>query len=210
MKQRNRFRTASKVIVFLACLLPIAWVFWRGITGGPDGLGLTANPPEYLNRFLGDWALRFILIALAVTPVRLLTGQVWVLRFRRMLGLFAFFYVCLHISSYIVFDQFFDWAAIWADIVKRTYITIGMTAFVLLIPMAVTSTAKMVRRLGPDRWKRLHQAIYVIAPLGCVHFIMMAKGNRLEPWVYLGIAVALLAVRAVRYLARRRERTASA
>jgi len=204
VRPRNWPRLLSKAGVFIICLLPVAWIFWRGLTGGPDGLGLTANPPEYLNRFLGDWALRFILIALAVTPFRLLTGQVWIMRFRRMLGLYAFFYVCLHLSSYIALDQFFEWAAIWRDIVKRTYITVGMIAFVLLIPLAATSTARMVRRLGPDRWRRVHQAIYVIAPLGCVHYIMMAKGNRMEPWVYLGVAVALLAVRGVRYLSRRR------
>lgn len=201
--KRNLQRSLSKAGVFLICLTPIAWVFWRGLTGGPDGLGLTANPAEYLNRFLGDWALRFILITLAITPLRLLTGQVWLLRFRRMLGLYAFFYVLLHLTSYVVIDQYFDWAAIWADIVKRRYITIGMTAFVMLIPLAVTSTAKMVRRLGPDRWKRIHQMIYVIAPLGCVHFIMMAKGFRYEPWIYLGIVIALLAVRFVRYTVRR-------
>lgn len=121
-----------------------------------------------------------------------------------MLGLFAFFYVCLHLTSYVVIDQYFDWPAIWADILKRTYITIGMIAFVMMIPMAITSTAKMVRRLGPDRWKRLHQMIYLIAPLGCVHYIMMAKGFQIEPWVYLGISVALLAVRFVRFTQRRR------
>lgn len=194
--------------MFIVCLLPVAWIFWRGLTGGPDGLGLTANPAEYLNRFIGDWALRFILIALAITPLRLLTGWAWLLRFRRMLGLFAFFYVSLHLVSYVVVDQFFDWPAIWADIIKRTYITIGMIAFVMMIPLAVTSTAKMVRRLGPDRWKRLHQMIYVIAPLGCIHYIMMAKGFQWEPWIYLGIAVALLAVRFVKSLLKRRQAVA--
>ncbi|MEQ8667078.1 MAG: protein-methionine-sulfoxide reductase heme-binding subunit MsrQ [Rhodospirillales bacterium] len=203
-KKRNWPRLISKAGVFIVCLGPVAWIFWRALTGGPDGLGLTANPPEYLNRFIGDWALRFVLIALAITPLRLLTGRAWLMRFRRMLGLYAFFYVTLHLTSYVVIDQFFDWSAIWEDILKRTYITVGMIAFVMLIPLAVTSTARMVRRLGPDRWKRVHQMIYVIAPLGCVHYIMMAKGNQMEPWIYLGIAVALLAVRLVRFVSRRR------
>lgn len=201
---RNGPRQVSRVAVFVVCLGPLAWIFWRAFTGGPDGLGLTANPAEYLNRFIGDWALRFILITLAMTPLRLMTGQAWLLRFRRMFGLYAFFYVSLHLASYIVFDQFFDWSAIWADIIKRTYITVGMTAFVMLIPMAVTSTARMVRRLGPDRWKRLHQMVYVIAPLGCVHYIMMSKGFQIEPWIYLGLTILMLGIRLARYMVRRR------
>jgi methionine sulfoxide reductase heme-binding subunit len=189
-------RRASKVIVFVTCLIPLAWVIWLGLTPGVGGSGLGPNPQEYLNRYLGGWALRFLLIALAVTPIRMMLGWAWVFRFRRMLGLYAFFYVCLHLSSYIVLDKQFFWDEVWADIVKRTYITIGMGAFLLLIPMAVTSTAGMIRRLGANRWRRLHQIIYVIAPLACIHFFMMRKGVQLEPLIYAGIAAALLMVRA--------------
>ena len=195
MMQNNVARAASKVAVFIACLIPLAWVIWLAFSPGVGGSGLGPNPQEFLNRFLGDWALRFLLISLAVTPVRTLLRWNWVFRFRRMLGLFAFFYVCLHLSSYIALDKQFYWVEVWEDVVKRIYITIGMATFLLLIPLVATSTAGMVKRLGAMRWRRLHQIIYVIAPLACVHFFMMRKGVQVEPMIYGAITASLLMVR---------------
>ncbi|CUW39227.1 Sulfoxide reductase heme-binding subunit YedZ [Magnetospirillum sp. XM-1] len=176
-----------KPLVFLLCLLPLALLVWRGTSGG-----LGANPIEATNRTLGDWALRFLLIALAVTPVRQLTGWNALGRWRRMLGLFAFTYVVLHFSSYVGLDQFFDWNAIGREIVKRRYITLGMLAVVLLIPLAVTSTDSMVRRLGGRRWRALHRLVYVIAPLGVTHHWMMVKKDITEPAIHAAILAVLL------------------
>lgn len=184
-------RFVAKPVVFVACLLPLAWLAWHVAAGE-----LGANPIEKMNRFLGDWALRFLLISLAVSPLREIGGWPVLMRFRRMLGLFAFTYVVLHLSSWIGVDQFFAWAHIWADIVKRPYITIGMGAFLLLIPLAATSTAGMIKRLGAKRWKRLHMLVYPAAALGCAHFFMMVKADIREPLIYAGILVALLGWRA--------------
>ena len=191
----NRATRLLKPAVFAAALLPLAWLVWRAAT---DGLG--ANPIETLIRDLGDWALRFLLIALAVTPLRRLSGWGTVGRLRRMLGLFAFFYAVLHVSSYIGLDQFFDWRAIGKDIVKRHYITVGMAALALLIPLAATSTQSMIRRLGGRAWRRLHRAVYVVAPLAVVHFWMMVKAGHARPLVYGLVAALLLAARLPRFL----------
>ncbi len=177
----------AKPVVFALCLLPLAWLAGRALT---DGLG--ANPIEAAVRFLGDWALRFLLIALAVTPVRQIFGWPGLARFRRMLGLFAFFYVVVHLSSYIGLDQFFDWPSIGREIVKRRYITIGMAAVVLLLPLAVTSTNAMVRRLGGRRWRNLHRLVYLIGPLGVTHHWMMVKKDLTEPMIHAAILAALL------------------
>ena len=179
-----------KPLIFAASLLPLAWLGYQAAWGS-----LGVNPIETLNRFLGDWALRFLLIALAVTPARKITGWTVLARLRRMLGLFAFFYVCLHVSSYVGLDQFFDWQALWKDVLKRRYITFGMIALVLLIPLAITSTDKMVRRLGGRRWRALHRAVYLILPLACVHFWMMVKADHSRPALYGAIGAALLAYR---------------
>ena len=136
---------------------------WRG--SGGERIGCQSDR-EAINRFLGDWALRFLLISLTISPLKEICGWPVVMRFRRMLGLFAFAYVALHLSSWIVLDQFFSWAHIWADIVKRPFITVGMAAFLLLIPLAATSTAAMIKRLGAKRWKRLHMLVYPAAMLG--------------------------------------------
>ena len=151
-----------KPLVFAACLGPLAWLIWTAATTGvgPTG-GLGANPIEAINRYLGDWAIRFLLGALAVTPLRGLTGWRWPMRFRRMVGLFAFFYAVLHVSSYVGLDQFFDWPEIWKDIVKRNFITVGMATFTMLTPLAITSTNKMIKRLGGRNWSRLHRLAYV-------------------------------------------------
>ena len=177
-----------KPVAHVLCLLPLAWLLYLTFVTG----NLGANPVEYIIRYLGDWALRFLLIALAVTPVRILTGWLPVARLRRTLGLYAFFYVLLHIAGYVVIDHFFDWKTIWADIVKRTYITVGMAVFLALLPLAVTSTAGMVKRLGGARWKMLHRLVYAAGIGGVVHFYMMVKLDVREPLLYAAILAVLL------------------
>jgi sulfoxide reductase heme-binding subunit YedZ len=178
-------------VIFAVSLAPLGWLVWQALFGY-----LGVNPIETVNRFLGDWALRFVLIALAVTPLRKLTGWAPLARLRRMLGLFAFFYVCLHLSSYIGLDLFFDWQALGRDIVKRRYITLGMAAFVLLVPLAVTSTDAMVRRLGGRRWRLLHKLVFPIAILGVVHYWLMVKADIRQPLLHAAILAALLGFRA--------------
>ncbi|MFO1112603.1 MAG: protein-methionine-sulfoxide reductase heme-binding subunit MsrQ [Rhodospirillales bacterium] len=184
-------RFIAKPIVFFCCLLPLAWLAWAAATGG-----LGVNPIEAVNRFLGDWALRFLLISLAVSPLREITGIAALIRFRRMLGLFAFTYVALHLSSWIGLDQFFSWPHIWKDIVKRPFITIGMAAFLLLTPLAATSTTRMIKRLGAKRWRRLHMLVYPAGALGCLHYFMMVKADIREPLIYAAILALLLGWRA--------------
>jgi len=179
----------GKPLVFTLCLLPFSMLALQLVTNA-----LGANPIEAFTRASGEWGLRFLLITLAVTPLRQLIKQSWPLRFRRMLGLFAFFYVCVHLSSYIVLDQFFDWTEIWADILKRPFITIGMTAFVLLIPLAVTSNKAMMRRLGRN-WQRLHRLVYPIAVCAVLHFFWLVKADLYWPTVYAAILVVLFALR---------------
>lgn len=176
-----------KPVVFAASLLPLAWLGWQAAYGS-----LGVNPVETLNRFLGDWALRFLLLALAVTPLRQWTGWAPLARLRRMMGLFAFFYVSLHLASYVGVDLFFDWAALWKDVVKRTYITLGMGCFVLLLPLAVTSTDGMIRRMGGKAWRKLHRLVYPAAILGVAHFWLMVKADLREPVVYALILAVLL------------------
>ena len=199
-----RKKSWLKPLVFVVCLLPLAWLGGRLVLGE-----LGANPIEALIRGLGDWALRFLLIALAVTPLRKITGWNWLGGLRRMLGLFAFFYVVMHFASFIGLDQFFDWPAIGREIVKRRYITIGMAAVLLLIPLAVTSTDAMVRRLGGARWRKLHRLVYVIAPLGVTHHWMMVKKDLTEPMIHAAILALLLGWRVVaaRKAARHNART---
>lgn len=179
-----------KPLVFIICLIPLAMLVWDGFH---DALG--ANPIEKITHRTGDWALRFLLITLAVTPLRLLFGWKKLIRFRRMLGLFAFFYGCVHFSIYIVFDHFFDMNEIIKDIIKRPYVTVGFTAFMLLIPLAVTSTNKMMKRLG-RRWKQLHQLVYVIAVLAILHYLWLVKADVLQPVIHAIVLVALLVIRA--------------
>lgn len=178
-----------KPIVFLLSLLPLLLLFRRFYL---DELG--ANPFEVLTRTTGEWTLRFLLLTLAMTPLRKITGLAWPLRLRRMLGLFSFFYVCVHLLTYLWLDQFFDWNEIMLDIIKRPYITFGMLAFVLLIPLALTSTKKMMKRLG-RRWKQLHKLIYFIAPLGVLHFILLVKADLKEPIIYALILLSFYSIR---------------
>ena len=201
MTTTTLLRRAGKPVVFVLCLEPLAWAVWLGFSGG-----LGVNPIEFLNRYLGDWAMRMILITLAVTPIRLITGWGGLLRFRRMLGLFAFFYVFLHVTNYVAVDQFFNWKIIWQDILKRTYITVGMTAVALLIPLAVTSTDAMVRRMGGKAWQSLHRSIYIVGPLVIIHFYMMVKADVREPLIYGAILAVLLGIRLVHALKRRIDR----
>ncbi|VAV99524.1 Protein-methionine-sulfoxide reductase heme-binding subunit MsrQ [hydrothermal vent metagenome] len=182
-----------KPLVFVVLALPLLWLLWQWgllFTGKPSALG--ANPIEATNRFLGDTALRVLLLTLAITPLRDILKWPKLTQMRRMIGLWAFFYVSLHLSSYFGMDLLFSLKALLKDISKRTYITLGMTAFVLLIPLAVTSTNGMIRRLGPKNWARLHKLIYLIAGLGVFHHFMMTKGNQLAPWVHFWILLILL------------------
>src|ERR1700736_2774802 len=160
----------SKPVVFLLCLLPLAALGWRALHGE-----LTANPIEFITHATGDWTLRFLVITLSVTPLRKMLGLPELIRFRRMLGLFAFFYACLHFTTYIWFDKFFNLSEMWKDIVKRKFITVGFTAFVLLIPLAITSTKGWIRRLGGKRWQQLHRAIYASAVAGVIHYYWLVK-----------------------------------
>ena len=183
--------SAIKLVVFLLCLVPAAQ-----LAHGWQMEALGANPIETITRASGEWTLRFLLITLCVTPLRRLSGLHWLLRLRRMLGLFAFAYGAAHFMTYLWLDQFFDWPAIAADIVKRPFITVGFSAFVLLVPLAATSNAFAIRRLGGRRWQALHRSVYAIAILGVLHFWWLVKADVLEPLVYALILSALLGVRA--------------
>lgn len=191
MKQPDPRRFAAlKAALFLLCLVPLAGLI-QGIVS--DSLG--ANPIEAVTRSLGDWALRFLLITLAVTPLRRLSGLNWLLRLRRMLGLYAFFYALLHVLSYAWLDQFFDWGDILKDIVKRPFITFGFAAFVLLIPLAATSNNAMIKRLGGRRWQWLHRTVYAIAVFGVLHFWWMVKLDITQPAIYAAVLSLLLGMR---------------
>lgn len=181
-----------KALLFFACLVPLGKLALEVF--GLAGMSLGANPVEELIHRFGIWGLRFLLITLAVTPLRQLTGWNWLIRFRRMFGLFAFFYILMHFLSYAGIDQRFDLAAIFEDVAKRPFITIGFTAFLLLIPLAVTSTNGMMKRLG-RRWQKLHRLVYVIAVLGAWHFYWQVKLDTLEPLVYTAILAVLLGYR---------------
>jgi sulfoxide reductase heme-binding subunit YedZ len=178
-----------RVWIALLCLLPLMRLIALGAGGD-----LGANPIEFITRSTGTWTLVGLLVTLAVTPLRRLTGRADFVRYRRMLGLFTFFYVCLHFTTYLWLDQFFDPAAIARDIVKRPFITVGFTAFVLLIPLAGTSTHAMMRRLG-RRWQQLHRLVYPIALLGVAHYLWLVKKDLTEPLIYGAVLVLLLAMR---------------
>lgn len=171
-------------------LIPFGILIYHAFAGQ-----LTANPIEYITHYTGDWTIYFLLITLSITPLRILSGINSFIRFRRMLGLFAFFYGCLHVSTYFVLDQFFDFAAILEDIVKRPYITVGFTAFVLLVPLAVTSTQKMVLRLGGNRWRQLHTLVYLITGLGILHYYWLVKADTRIPITLAVIFTVLMVLR---------------
>lgn len=188
-----RLFAAIKGSLFLVCLLPLAQLAWHILSGA------AVNPIEDLTHGSGTWTLRFLLITLCVSPLRALGAPGWLLRLRRMLGLYAFFYACLHLLTYLWLDQFFDWAAIVRDIVKRPFITVGMLAFVLLLPLAITSTDSWIRRLKRN-WGKLHRLVYVIAPLGVLHYLWLVKRDIQSPLIYAALLAVLLLWRVWRYL----------
>jgi methionine sulfoxide reductase heme-binding subunit len=192
----------TKVVVFLLCLAPLGMLILRAVQGN-----LTANPIEFITHATGDWTLRFLVITLAITPLRKILRLPHLIRFRRMLGLFAFFYACLHFSTWIGLDKFFDWAEMWKDVQKRRFITVGFTGFVLMIPLAVTSTAGWIRRLGGKRWQMLHRAIYLSAIAGVIHYYWLVKSDVRKPLMYAGMVGVLLAWRLGSWIYGRGQRT---
>ena len=184
-----------KPVVFLACLIPLGLLGWKAYSGG-----LGANPIEVITHATGDWTLRFLLITLAITPIRKLTGRLWLIRYRRMFGLFAFFYGTLHFLTYIWLDKFFDLHEMLHDVAKRLFITVGFAGFVLLIPLALTSTTGWIRRLGGKRWQALHRLIYLSAVLGVIHYYWLVKSAVLRPLTYGAIVAVLLLARFVSWL----------
>jgi sulfoxide reductase heme-binding subunit YedZ len=190
----------SKPVVFLLCLFPLAGLGWRALHGE-----LTANPIEFITHATGDWTLRFLVITLCITPFRKILQIPELVRFRRMLGLFAFFYACLHFTTYIWLDKFFDLSEMWKDIAKRKYITVGFSAFLLLIPLAVTSTAGWIRRLGGKRWQMLHRLIYFSATLGVIHYYWQVKSAVIRPLTYGAIVAVLLLWRLFASLSKKKQ-----
>ena len=194
----------TKVPVFLLCLVPLGILVWRALTAN-----LGANPVEFIQHATGDWTLRFLVLTLCITPFRELLKLPDLIRFRRMLGLFAFFYACLHFLTYLGPDQSFDLAAMWKDVAKRPFITMGFAAFVLLIPLALTSTAGWIRRLGGRRWQMLHRAIYISAICGVIHYYWLVKSAVLRPLTYAAIVAVLLLWRLADWYIRRGRATAA-
>lgn len=191
----------AKPVVFVLCLLPFAWLFYGAFTNN-----LGANPAEYLIRATGDWTLRFLCIVLAVTPLRVLSSTPQLARFRRMLGLFVYFYGVLHLLSYSWFDMGFDVPDIANDIAKRPFILVGFSAFVLLTPLAATSFNRAIKALGGKRWQMLHKLVYLIAGLGLLHFFWMRAGKNdfTEVFVYAAIIAVLLGWRVAQFLKKKR------
>ncbi len=182
----------AKAALFIAGLLPLVRLVWLGAN---DGLG--ANPIEFITHSTGTWTLVGLLTTLSITPLRKISGWNWLIRLRRMLGLFTFFYACLHFTTYIWLDQFFDLQMVVKDVIKRPFITVGFLAFVLLIPLAVTSTNAMMKRLGGKKWQKLHRLIYAIAVLGVVHYWWLVKKDITQPLIYALVLAALLGIRLV-------------
>jgi sulfoxide reductase heme-binding subunit YedZ len=188
--------------VYLAGMVPAVWYFWLGLN---DALG--ADPQKTLERMLGLWALRFLIVGLAISPLRQLGGPN-LIRYRRAIGLLAFYYACLHLSVYMLLDQGLDWRAIWADVVKRPFITVGMLAFTLLVPLAVTSNNAVIKRLGAVAWSRLHRLVYVAAAAAVLHFVMLVKSWTFELTLYCLLIAGLLLFRFV--MSQRKRRRSSA
>jgi sulfoxide reductase heme-binding subunit YedZ len=192
MTRQHLLRWGLKPLIFLACLGPAAYLTWAAFTDN-----LSANPISDITLETGTWALRFLVITLAITPLRRLARWNDAIRFRRMLGLFAFFYGSLHFLTYLWLDQFFDFSGIAKDIWKRPFITVGFTAFMAMLPLAITSTAGWIRRLGGRNWQRLHRLIYVAAVCGVVHYWWLVKSDVQRPMIYGLIFAALLGYRFV-------------
>ncbi len=193
-----------KPAVFLASLSPLAWLVWRAFHAG-----LGANPIEKITHSTGDCTLTFLLITLSITPLRKLTRQYWLINLRRMLGLFAFFYGTLHLMTYVWLDKFFDVHAMLADIAKRRFITAGMTAFALMIPLALTSTKWSIRKLGGKRWQVLHRLIYFSAAAGVIHYIWLVKADLKTPLEYASVLGVLMLYRVIAWIRSRRPAVAN-
>lgn len=191
-------------VVAALCLLPFAHLIWRAFHSD-----LGPNPIEEITRELGVWALRLLIAGLAISPLAKLLKQPALIRLRRPIGLVAFAYVLLHVSSYIGLDHFFDWSAIGKDILKRPYITVGMAAFVLVTPLALTSANAMIRKLGPKTWRRLHQLVYLIAALGVTHYFLLVKADHRPPLIYGAILAALLGYRLAMWARKRKAKAAA-
>ncbi|MGV8934584.1 MAG: sulfite oxidase heme-binding subunit YedZ [Gallionellaceae bacterium] len=185
-----KYFTQLKALLFVACLIPLLRLSWFGYSSQ-----LGANPIEFITRSLGTWTLVFLMITLSITPLRKISGWTWLVKLRRMAGLFAFFYALLHFITYIWLDQFFDVAAIIKDVIKRPFITIGFAAFVLLIPLAVTSNNAMIKKLGGKRWQLLHRLVYPIAIFAIIHYWWLVKKDITQPLIYAGVLSVLLAYR---------------
>jgi len=197
--RRRAWIGRAKLLITVAALAPAAWLGWRFLH---DDLG--ANPIAEAMNQLGFWALTLLLASLALTPIKLVTGWTWPIAVRRLVGLLAFGYACAHLAMYVGVDQFFDFGDIGRDIVKRKFITVGVAAFCLLVPLAVTSTAGMTKRLGARRWKRLHRLVYVTAALGVVHFVWRVKSDLRQPMAFAAVLAVLLVVRVAAFLRDRR------
>jgi sulfoxide reductase heme-binding subunit YedZ len=193
----------TKIAIFLVALIPLERLAWKALHGG-----LGANPIEVITHSTGDWTLRLVLVTLAVTPLRRLTGQYWLIGIRRMVGLLAFFYGTLHFTTYIWLDKFFDVQEMVKDIAKRPFITIGFSAFVLMIPLAATSTAWSIRRLGGKNWQRLHRLIYLTGILGVIHYIWLVKADKRKPLEYGAVLFILLLYRLGVWLYEKRKKLA--
>jgi methionine sulfoxide reductase heme-binding subunit len=191
-----------KIPVFLACLVPAGLLVWDGFTGG-----LGANPVEFIQHSTGDWTIRFLIITLAITPFRKLLNLPALIRYRRMLGLFAFFYICAHFATYFVLDQAMDFHSMWQDFAKRPFITMGYLGFLLMIPLALTSTKGWIRRLGGKRWTWLHRAIYVSAIAGVIHYAWLVKSDERKPIQYAVLVGLLLLARVFLWLRSRMKPT---
>jgi sulfoxide reductase heme-binding subunit YedZ len=203
-KQKALTHPAAKPVLFALCLLPIIWLIYRVATNGAG-----ANPQEYLIRATGDWTLRFICLVLAVTPLKVITNTPGLLRFRRMVGVFVYFYVFIHLLSYSWFDMGFDVAEIAKDIAKRPFILVGFLAFLLLTPLAATSFNAAIKAMGAKRWQLLHKLVYVISGLGLLHFFWMRSGKNdfAEVFVYAAIIALLLSWRVRQYLTKKKAAT---
>lgn len=190
----NRIRW-TKLFVFVLCLIPVLLLLrdWHNDALGP-------NPVENITHTTGNWAIHFLLIALSITPLRRLFNIPSLIRFRRMLGLYAFFYGCLHLATYVWLDQSFDWPALWKDVYKRRFITAGFTAWLLMVPLALTSTASSIRKLGGKRWQLLHRLIYFSALGGVIHYYWLVKSDVRRPLLYGAILLALMLYRTAIWL----------
>ena len=201
----NKFLSSkwTKAALFVLSLAPLAYLFWRGFHAD-----LTANPIEYITHFTGDWTIRFVMITLAVTPLRMLLNRPQITRFRRMLGLYAFFYGMLHLTVWVWLDKNFDTSEMWEDVFKRRFITVGMLALLLMVPLAITSTAGWVRRLGFVRWQRLHRLVYFTGVAAVIHYYWLVKSDIRLPLMYGAILAVLLAFRVPTWLKRKPQRPA--